>query len=144
MYYSTKRQQFLVDQGYAFKVITNLIEEGGGDGLRATPRRAGGAPRSDDGQVRGGRARRLNDAEAAEASQADGAGGFGGGGGAGTKRKSGSMSEMSGGAELSYHERPAARRRLGLRCSGRGARAREGEGGGEECRRRRGRQRLLV
>eukprot|EP00966_Prymnesium_polylepis_P259987 6005689-Prymnesium_polylepis.1 len=24
MYYSTKRQQFLVDQGYAFKVITNL------------------------------------------------------------------------------------------------------------------------
>ena len=37
-----------------------------------------------------------------------GAGGFGGGGGAGTKRKSGSMSEMSGGAELSYHERPAA------------------------------------
>ena len=59
MYYSTKRQQFLVDQGYAFKVVTNLIEEGGG-------------------------------------------------GGAGTKRKSGSMSEMSGGAELSYHERPAA------------------------------------
>jgi DNA excision repair protein ERCC-3 len=24
MYYSTKRQQFLIDQGYAFKVITNL------------------------------------------------------------------------------------------------------------------------
>ncbi|KAJ9071914.1 DNA repair helicase RAD25 [Entomophthora muscae] len=24
MYYSTKRQQFLVDQGYAFKVITHL------------------------------------------------------------------------------------------------------------------------
>lgn len=29
MYYSTKRQQFLIDQGYAFKVITHLdgIEE---------------------------------------------------------------------------------------------------------------------
>jgi len=24
MYYSTKRQQFLVDQGYSFKVITDL------------------------------------------------------------------------------------------------------------------------
>jgi DNA excision repair protein ERCC-3 len=24
MYYSTKRQQFLIDQGYAFKVITKL------------------------------------------------------------------------------------------------------------------------
>src|SRR5271169_4556635 len=24
MYYSTKRQQFLIDQGYAFKVITHL------------------------------------------------------------------------------------------------------------------------
>jgi len=26
MYYSTKRQQFLVDQGYAFKVVTNLLD----------------------------------------------------------------------------------------------------------------------
>jgi len=26
MYYSTKRQQFLIDQGYAFKVITNLLD----------------------------------------------------------------------------------------------------------------------
>eukprot|EP00494_Astrolonche_serrata_P007893 UN07927 len=24
MYYSTKRQQFLIDQGYSFKVITSL------------------------------------------------------------------------------------------------------------------------
>ncbi|KAJ1508742.1 transcription factor TFIIH complex ERCC-3 subunit, partial [Coelomomyces lativittatus] len=31
MYYSNKRQQFLVDQGYAFKVITQL------EGLEATP-----------------------------------------------------------------------------------------------------------
>jgi hypothetical protein len=27
MFYSAKRQQFLVDQGYAFKVIPNLHEE---------------------------------------------------------------------------------------------------------------------
>eukprot|EP01156_Anaeramoeba_ignava_P023188 Anaeramoba_ignava/c21383_g1_i1.p1 GENE.c21383_g1_i1~~c21383_g1_i1.p1 ORF type:complete len:356 (-),score=114.27 c21383_g1_i1:18-1085(-) len=27
MYYSTKRQQFLIDQGYSFKVISNLIPE---------------------------------------------------------------------------------------------------------------------
>jgi len=26
MYYSTKRQQFLIDQGYSFKVITNLLD----------------------------------------------------------------------------------------------------------------------
>jgi DNA excision repair protein ERCC-3 len=31
MYYSTKRQQFLIDQGYAFKVITHL------DGLESLP-----------------------------------------------------------------------------------------------------------
>ncbi|KAI9018305.1 P-loop containing nucleoside triphosphate hydrolase protein [Hyaloraphidium curvatum] len=31
MYYSTKRQQFLIDQGYSFKVITNL------EGMDATP-----------------------------------------------------------------------------------------------------------
>ena len=26
MYYSTKRQQFLIDQGYAFKVVTGLLD----------------------------------------------------------------------------------------------------------------------
>jgi DNA excision repair protein ERCC-3 len=31
MYYSTKRQQFLIDQGYAFKVITNLLDNAGTD-----------------------------------------------------------------------------------------------------------------
>ena len=29
MYYSTKRQQFLIDQGYSFKVITNLLDTTG-------------------------------------------------------------------------------------------------------------------
>lgn len=29
MFYSTKRQQFLIDQGYAFKVITNLLDSAG-------------------------------------------------------------------------------------------------------------------
>jgi DNA excision repair protein ERCC-3 len=29
MFYSTKRQQFLIDQGYAFKVITNLLDATG-------------------------------------------------------------------------------------------------------------------
>ena len=29
MYYSTKRQQFLIDQGYQFKVVTNLLDEEG-------------------------------------------------------------------------------------------------------------------
>ena len=30
MYFSAKRQQFLVDQGYAFKVVTNLLDATGG------------------------------------------------------------------------------------------------------------------
>lgn len=29
MYYSTKRQQFLIDQGYSFKVVTNLLDAAG-------------------------------------------------------------------------------------------------------------------
>lgn len=29
MFYSTKRQQFLIDQGYQFKVVTNLLDEQG-------------------------------------------------------------------------------------------------------------------
>lgn len=28
MYFSTKRQQFLIQQGYAFKVVSNIIDEG--------------------------------------------------------------------------------------------------------------------
>ena len=31
MYYSTKRQQFLIDQGYSFKIITNLLDAAGGN-----------------------------------------------------------------------------------------------------------------
>ena len=38
MFYSTKRQQFLVDQGYAFKVITNLVPEGQDDLLYSSQR----------------------------------------------------------------------------------------------------------
>ena len=33
MYYSAKRQQFLVDQGYSFKVVTNLPPPDSGDDL---------------------------------------------------------------------------------------------------------------
>ena len=38
MFYSTKRQQFLVDQGYAFKVITNLVPDGQDELLYSTQR----------------------------------------------------------------------------------------------------------
>ncbi|KAG2449987.1 hypothetical protein HYH02_000091 [Chlamydomonas schloesseri] len=39
MYYSTKRQQFLIDQGYSFKVVTNLLDAvGGGEGLMYSDR----------------------------------------------------------------------------------------------------------
>ena len=29
MFFSTKRQQFLIDQGYSFKIITNLLDAAG-------------------------------------------------------------------------------------------------------------------
>ncbi|KAK9915560.1 hypothetical protein WJX75_000745 [Coccomyxa subellipsoidea] len=38
MYYSTKRQQFLIDQGYSFKVITNLLDAAGGANLQLSTR----------------------------------------------------------------------------------------------------------
>ncbi|KXZ51043.1 hypothetical protein GPECTOR_14g30 [Gonium pectorale] len=39
MYYSTKRQQFLIDQGYSFKVITNVLKSAnGGEGLMYSDR----------------------------------------------------------------------------------------------------------
>jgi DNA excision repair protein ERCC-3 len=38
MYYSTKRQQFLVDQGYSFKVVTNLFSEEDGRALMLSRR----------------------------------------------------------------------------------------------------------
>ncbi|EIE26133.1 DNA repair helicase rad25 [Coccomyxa subellipsoidea C-169] len=38
MYYSTKRQQFLIDQGYSFKVITNLLDAAGGASLQMSTR----------------------------------------------------------------------------------------------------------
>lgn len=31
MYYSTKRQQFLIDQGYSFHVVTNLVDDNAGE-----------------------------------------------------------------------------------------------------------------
>ena len=38
MYYSTKRQQFLVDQGYSFKVVTSLFSEEDGRALMLSRR----------------------------------------------------------------------------------------------------------
>lgn len=38
MYYSTKRQSFLVDQGYSFKVITNLLDAAAGNQLHYSSR----------------------------------------------------------------------------------------------------------
>ena len=37
MYYSTKRQQFLIDQGYSFKIITNLLDAAGVSALAPFP-----------------------------------------------------------------------------------------------------------
>ena len=40
MYFSTKRQQFLIQQGYAFKVVTDLIGEGDKPQLQFSSRAA--------------------------------------------------------------------------------------------------------
>lgn len=34
MYFSMKRQQFLINQGYAFKIVTNLLESAQPSGLK--------------------------------------------------------------------------------------------------------------
>lgn len=106
MYYSAKRQQYLIDQGYTFKVVTNLCERAASDAVKynytySTP--------EDDRDL----LRRLLLAEtdlekeqraedtAIRKSNPDGAALAD----AGTKRTAGmSMSQVSGGSGMRYKE----------------------------------------
>ena len=54
MYFSTKRQQFLIQQGYAFKVVTDLIAEGDKAQLKYSARVADRAPGEGASPGRGG------------------------------------------------------------------------------------------
>ncbi|KZV97447.1 DNA helicase [Exidia glandulosa HHB12029] len=109
MYYSTKRQQFLIDQGYSFKVITEL------DGLQALPDLV---YRTRDEQIELLQATLQANESAADfgtdvkGSEGDLAGSvtsksFGGPSTAGyraAKRATGSLTALSGGQHMSYVE----------------------------------------
>jgi DNA excision repair protein ERCC-3 len=113
MYYSSKRQAFLVDQGYAFKVITQLAN------IEKTPDLAFATPQ----ECRELLQRTLVDNEkgAEEDVETDdlfgrarGGGGRGGGGGRkgnGVRRTAGTLGELSGGQDMAYIEQNKAANR---------------------------------
>ncbi len=104
MHYSRKRQQFLVDQGYAFKVITTLT-----DGMEDDGRLAYGTLETRNDLLatiiaaRAGEAGRLDDEDGAIDDDGTGPAGAREGGG-GVKRRAASMSELSGAGTLGYLE----------------------------------------
>ena len=112
MFYSSKRQAFLVDQGYAFKVITHLAGLENMEGLafkEAQERRellqdvmlqnemSADVEKIDDDFFSARSSRRI-----------DGGGGGGSGGRLGNKvtakRMAGQLSELSGGQDMAYVE----------------------------------------
>ena len=104
MYYSSKRQAFLVDQGYAFKVITHL------HGIEALPnlQLTTGAERREWLQDVMLQNETAGDVEKIEGDLFGerGAGGRAGGRGgkAGARRMAGTLSELSGGRDMAYIE----------------------------------------
>ncbi|MBE7181041.1 MAG: helicase-associated domain-containing protein, partial [Terriglobus roseus] len=100
MYYSSKRQAFLVDQGYAFKVITHL------HGIDALPNLAFTAP-ADRLELLQDVMLQSEDTAAVERIDGDLFSGAGAGGGArkrGVRRTAGALSELSGGQGMAYVE----------------------------------------
>ncbi|KAK4123599.1 DNA repair helicase rad25 [Parathielavia appendiculata] len=131
MYYSSKRQAFLVDQGYAFKVITQLAN------LEKTPDLAFGTPQ----ECRELLQRTLVDNErgAEDDVETDDlfgkvsrrAGGNGGGGrkGNGVRRTAGMLSELAGGQDMAYIEQNKAANKALKAAAGR---KKGGAGPGEQ------------
>lgn len=107
MFYATKRQQFLVDQGYAFKVITELTGMGEADGLSLSTQKEQldwlGLTLSYKADEFGA-AEAREDQEAARSHDMDE--GAPAPGASGVKRKPGSMSELSGAGGVRYAEVP--------------------------------------
>lgn len=116
MYYSTKRQQFLVDQGYAFKVITHLA------GMDEDPElvyrtkeeqrelMAAVLLESEDKADLGDKMAKGDLDSVMRRGAGGGRGGrFGGGGGAsgsgGVQRQAGSLGALSGAQQMAYMER---------------------------------------
>mmetsp|Transcript_12192 Transcript_12192/g.39161 ORF Transcript_12192/g.39161 Transcript_12192/m.39161 type:complete len:136 (-) Transcript_12192:120-527(-) len=103
MFYSTKRQQFLVDQGYAFKVITNLVPDGQTELLYSTQRDQLDLLREVLTAASSAEVAAEDAAETEEVRTAIGAG-VGMAGGSVVSRKRTSISALSGGDTLSYAE----------------------------------------
>ncbi|KAJ2724230.1 DNA repair helicase RAD25 [Coemansia sp. Benny D115] len=99
MYYSTKRQQFLIDQGYSFKVITHL------EGMEDCPDLVYGDLDSQKSLLHAVRmaADSANDVEEVSA-DLDINGGMGRGRTAGVKRTTGTLKSMSGADNMAYME----------------------------------------
>ncbi|KAI9822587.1 MAG: DNA repair helicase RAD25 [Pycnora praestabilis] len=104
MYYSNKRQAFLVDQGYAFKVITHL------QGIENLPGLAFASPAERRGLLQ---EVMLQNETAADAEAIDGDLFSGSSGGSrrsgnsskkGVKRTAGMLSELAGGEDMAYME----------------------------------------
>ena len=102
MYYSSKRQQFLVDQGYAFKVITELTDMATAEELSYSTKAEQRDLLTRVLQKNEASMRQEEDREDGEIATSGGAGGEEGGGGA--TRKRGSMSELSGASQMVYME----------------------------------------
>lgn len=110
MYYSTKRQAFLVDQGYAFKVITHL------KGMESLPNLAFTSQQERNELLQEVLLQNEDAADIAEAGDnvfGNRAGKIGGGNGAGgpiasrqpkVKRTTGTLSSLAGGDTMSYQE----------------------------------------
>lgn len=106
MFYSAKRQQYLIDQGYTFKIVTNLCEKAAEEAIKH--KYAYSTPDDDRFLLRKvltsdtdlEKEQRAEDA-AIRKNNADGAGLAD----AGTKRNAGmTMSQMSGGSGMRYRE----------------------------------------
>lgn len=129
MYYSSKRQAFLVDQGYAFKVITQLAN------IENTPDLAFATPQ----ETRELLQRTLVDNERGaeddvETDDLFGKPGRGRGGGNarrgnGVRRTAGMLSELAGGQDMAYIEQNKAVNKA-LRAAGGGGGGRKKAGGG--------------
>ncbi|CAM9418784.1 unnamed protein product [Chrysoparadoxa australica] len=105
MYYSAKRQQYLVDQGYTFKVVADLVEHANSysDNSRNSKLRSKQAERALlEAVLNADNEKDEEEGKALDKAMADNIESEGGKGK--TKRKSGSMSALSGGAGSRYFE----------------------------------------
>jgi DNA excision repair protein ERCC-3 len=129
MFYSGKRQQFLVDQGYAFRVITEIDKFGSGDGLSFSTKKEqldllGTVLAANEAEVG-----RADEAEDQEAARSGGGEGDGIGGGSAVSRKRSSMSEYSGAGSMVYSEVQPAQQKLLRECIAGGSKPRSHESG---------------